>query len=40
MKNTSVISKKIIAGMLAVITAFSTLAVTASADDSEAYAIP
>ena len=39
MKNTSTISKKIIAGMLAVMTTFSTLAVTASADNSEAYEI-
>ena len=34
MKNTSTISKKIISGMLAVITTFSTLSVTASADNS------
>ena len=40
MKNTSTISKKIIASMLAIMTTFSTLAVTASADNSEAYAIP
>ena len=40
MKNTTTISKKIIAGMMAVMTSFSVLAVTASADSSEAYAIP
>ena len=40
MKNTSTISRKIIAGMMAVMTSFSVLAVTASADSSEAYAIP
>ena len=40
MKNTSTISKKIIAGMMAVITSFSVLAVTASADNTRADALP
>ena len=40
MKNTTTISRKIIAGMMAVMTSFSVLAVTASADSSKAYAIP
>ena len=40
MKNTTTISRKIIAGMMAVMTSFSVLAVTASADSSKAYMIP
>ena len=40
MKNTSTISRKIIAGMMAVMTSISVFTVTASADSSEAYAIP
>ena len=39
MKNTTTISKKIIAGMMAVMTSFSVLAVTASADSSEEFAL-
>ena len=40
MKNTTTISRKMIAGMMAVMTSFSVLAVIASADNSEAHAIP
>ena len=39
MKNTTTISRKLIAGMMAVMTSFSVLAVTASADSSEEFAL-